>query len=122
MADSTVFIHLDSNKSKMEKILVSLAIKQLYISQIGYLEILSGASENSKVYVRKILNSFQLLEFDAKAAKVASKLAMQYRVGSKQHKDFLIASIAVANKIPLLTENTKGFTDKELQIIPYRIQ
>jgi len=67
------------------------------------------------------LSQFELLEFDAKAAKFASKLTMQYRVGSKQHKDFSIASIAVANKIPLLTENTKDFTYKELKVIPNSI-
>ncbi len=121
LADSTAIIHLESQKSKMLGIINSLDITDLYISRIGYLELLGGASENSKIHVRKVLNTFKLLEFDVKAVKVASTLSMRYRVGSKQSKDFLIASTAIANKLPLLTENTKDFNYKELKVIPYKI-
>jgi len=46
---------------------------------------------------------------------------MRYRVGKKQSKDFLIAATAIANKLPLLIENTKDFDYKELKLMTYRI-
>jgi len=41
---------------------------------------------------------------------------MKYRVGNQNSKDFLIACIAIANKLPLLTENNKGFNYIELNL------
>jgi predicted nucleic acid-binding protein len=76
---------------------------------------------HSKHSVRKFLQKYPVIEFDAKAAHTANKLAVQYRVGAKQSKDFLIAAIAIANKIPILTENTKDFDYKELGVVGYKI-
>jgi len=105
----------------MQRIMTDIGIKQMYISSISYLEILSGASENAKIDVKKFLQPLRQYDFDNKALQTAKKLAMRYRVGAKQSKDFLIASIAVANKIPLLTENDKDYLYQELDLITYRI-
>lgn len=121
IADSTVLFHLDNSQNKMKEIIKSNGITDLCITRFNYLETLSGASENAKIEVRKILNVYKVLEFDNKAYEVANKLAFKYRVGSKQKIDFLIASIAIANKLPLLTENNKDFSYKELKLLPYNI-
>ena len=121
LIDSTVILHLASQRDKMTRIIEDNGISKLLITRINYLEVLSGASEISKLKARKALQEFTVLEFDANAAAVGNTLAMKYRVGSKHSKDFLIACIAIANKLPLLTENNKDFNYKQLKVLPYRI-
>ncbi len=100
VADSTVLFHLNYQYIKMRRIIDEKGVKQLYITRINYLELLAGTSENGKAVARKFLQPFPVLEFDKKAAAIASGMAMRYRVGAKHSKDFLIASIAISNKIP----------------------
>ena len=121
IADSTVVFHLAYHELAMRRIIKEYGIKELYITRISYLELLAGSSENAKISARKALNRFPLLEFDKKAAETGSTLAMKYRVGAKNSKDFLIACIAIAHKIPLLTENNKDFNYAELKVLTYRI-
>jgi len=122
VVDSTVVFHLNQQQTKMSLIINRYDINELLITRINYLEILSGASENAKILVRKALKEFPLLEFDKKAVDVANTLAMRYRVSKKNSRAFLIASIAIANKLPLLTENVKDFNYTELNLLPYNIQ
>jgi len=121
IADSTVIFHLRYHQAKMRQIMMALDITELLITRISYLELLSGASENAKLDTRKTLSPFTVLEFDKKAADIGNTLAMKYRVGAKSSKDFLIACIAIANKLPLLTENDKDFPYRRLRLLPYRI-
>ncbi len=119
--DSTVLLHLTTQNNKMMGIIDGKGITKYHITRINYIELLSGASINAKASTRKFLQQFSIIEFDAKAVQLANNLAMRYRVGKKQSKDFLIAAIAIANKLPLLTENTKDFDYKELKLMTYRI-
>jgi len=121
IADSTVMLHFVYHRAKMNSIIDEYGITELLLTRISYLEILAGASENAKLNTRKILKPYPVLEFDKKAADVGNTLAMKYRVGAKSSKDFLIACIAIANKLPLLTENDKDFGYKQLKVLPYRI-
>lgn len=122
IADTTVLFHLNYHNSKMKVVFNEIWITQILITRINYLELLSGASENEKQRTRKFLQPYPVLEFDAKTTTVANNLAMKYRVSNRQSKDFLIASIAIANKLPLLTENTKDFAAcKGLKLLPYKI-
>lgn len=122
IADTTVLFHLNYHNSKMEVVFNEIWITQILITRINYLELLSGASENEKQRTRKFLQPYPVLEFDAKTTTEANNLAMKYRVSNRQSKDFLIASIAIANKLPLLTENTKDFAAcKGLKLLPYKI-
>lgn len=101
--------------------MLHLGVKHIIVSNISYLEILSGASQNVKIATRKFLHPFLIVNFDHSANRVAETLSMRYRVGKTQSKDFMIASVAIANKLPLLTENVVDFKYKELNLIPYRI-
>lgn len=119
--DTTVLIHMSTHQNRMRAIVRDNGITELYITRINYLELLSGASMHSKTATRKVLQQYPVIEFDAKAAQVANKLAMLYMVGAQQSKDFLIAAIAIANRIPLLTENSKDFGYTELSRVSYKI-
>ncbi len=121
LIDSTVLFHLNYHKAKMLGIIDKLGITSYFISRISYIEILAGASENTKADTRKFLQQFNIMEFDAGAVKIASMLAMKYRVGKTNSKDFLIAATCIANKLPILTENGKDFGYKELKLINYKI-
>ena len=85
------------------------------------MEVLAGAAENLKFDIRKALSQFKIIEFDDAAVKVAKSLAFKYRVSKNKKFDFLIAAIAIANKMPLLTENDKDFQFKEIKLLPYKI-
>jgi len=84
-------------------------ITKYHITRINYLELSSGACAYAKASTRNFLQQFSIIEFDAKAAPIANKIARRYRLGKKQSNDFLISAIAIANKLPLLTENSKDF-------------
>jgi predicted nucleic acid-binding protein len=121
VVDSTVLFHFNYQNAKMLNIVREKGITDMFITRINYIELLSGASENAKLYARKCLQPFKILEFDKAAALIASSLSMKYRVSAKHSKDFLIAAICIANNIPLLTENDKDYGYKEMQLLPYRI-
>lgn len=119
--DSTVLIHMSTQYNRMVSIMDAKGITEYCITRVNHIELLAGASVDSKPSVRKFLQKYPVLEFDAKAVQLANNLAMRYRVGKKQSKDFLIAATAIANKLPLLIENTKDFDYKELKLMTYRI-
>lgn len=119
--DSTAIFHLYYHYNKMNDILKEKRIKEIAITRINYLEILAGTAENAKLEVKKYLQQYPIIEFNSQAVEVANKLAKKYRVGSKQQRDFLIASITIANKLPLLTENNRDFVFTEIKLLPYNI-
>ncbi|MDR0792879.1 MAG: type II toxin-antitoxin system VapC family toxin [Chitinophagaceae bacterium] len=121
LLDSTAIIHLSKHSNKMRDVFACYNIHETSITRINYLEILAGSAENAKIEVRKFLHQFPILEFDKKSYDIANRLAFKYRIGNKQKVDFLIASIAIANKLPLLTENDKDFQFKEIKLLPYKI-
>ncbi|HNE93416.1 MAG TPA: type II toxin-antitoxin system VapC family toxin [Chitinophagaceae bacterium] len=120
--DSTAIFHLYYHYNKMNNVFKENGVTEMAITRINYLEILSGAAGNAKLEVKKYLQQYPVIELNTAAASVANNLAIKYQVGSKQKLDFLIASIAIANKVPLLTENSKDFTAcKGLKLLPYKI-
>jgi len=120
--DSTAIIHTNTHYKKMSEIVTANSIKKGVITRINYLEILAGAPENSKLDIKKYLQQFTIIELDVKAIQVANKLATQIRISKKNQRDFLIAAIAIANKLPILTENNKDFVYPNLKVLGYRIK
>ena len=120
--DSTVLIHFNNHYNTMQMIIKNNNISKGFITRINYIEILAGASENAKLETKKYLQKYSILEFDNKATQIANKLATQVRVSKKNQRDFLIAAIAIANKLSLLTENTKDFIYPNLKVVGYKIK
>jgi predicted nucleic acid-binding protein len=121
VGDTTVFIHLLDQYGKMTAILKKLGVKKMYITRIGYIELLAGAKKSRKVDTRKFLSDYPILEFNEKAASITALLSMKYQVSSKNSKDFLIAATCISHNLSLLTENNKDFNYKELKLQQYRI-
>ena len=117
--DSTAIIHHYKNFGKLNNLLNQHNVSSFCTTKINYLEILAGAENNAKVEIRKMLNLFELLHFESKAIAVADKLAMQNVVNKKNRKDFLIAAIAIANNLPLVTQNDLDFHFPKLKVLTY---
>jgi len=62
--DSTVIFHLYYRRTIMSEIITQWDVTELLITRINYLELLAGASENAKIFMRKTLREFPVLEFD----------------------------------------------------------
>lgn len=120
--DSTALIHFDSHLTKMKEIYKENGIKYFCTTRINYLELLARVPLHRKNDVRKSLNNLQILEFDKLAQEKANKLAMQHQVSKENQSDFMIAAIAIANKLPILTENNKDFNFTDLKVIAYRLR
>jgi predicted nucleic acid-binding protein len=105
----------------MERCFADKDITAVITTRINYSEILNGAAENQKLQARKFLKQFALLEFDNNSALTATKLAFKYRVNARNQRDFLVASVAITYKLPLLTENEKDFNYSEIKLLPYRL-
>ncbi len=120
--DSTAIIHWDSHFDTMSSIVKQVNATDIYTTRINYLELLAGASLHSKVEIRKHLNKFKILEFTNECQEKANTLAMKHQVTKSNRKDFLMAAIAIANNLPLLTENDKHFKFSGLKVIPYRLK
>jgi predicted nucleic acid-binding protein len=117
--DSTAIIHSNTHFSKIESLLRDNGISSVCITRINYLEILAGAERNAKIEIRKFLNQFAILNLTDKVFTIADKLAMQYVVNKRNRKDFLIAAIAIANNLPLVTQNDKDYHFDGLQVLSY---
>jgi tRNA(fMet)-specific endonuclease VapC len=74
---------------------------------------LSRDSEGERVEVERLLSGVQILEFDAVAATQFAVLkAEKIRIGRHVGDlDLVIAAIAMANSVPLLTGNAQHFAE-----------
>jgi predicted nucleic acid-binding protein len=119
--DTTVVKHLNSTRLKtyMRDFLSKQKVEKFYITRISYFEIL--ASTKYKKEAKEIPSNFNILEFDSKALKKAIELSNNYIVHSNNHKDMMIVSIGMANKMPIVTENVTDFKYSGVQIIGYNM-
>ncbi|MBX3164515.1 MAG: type II toxin-antitoxin system VapC family toxin [Bacteroidetes bacterium] len=122
ISDSTAIIHFENHRNKMLKVFKEIGATEFYTTRINYIEILAGATKPAKQRVRKRLHNFTVLEFSEKAIIAANSMAMKYTTDKKHRKDFLIAAIAISNKLPLISANISEFNNiKELNFKPYTI-
>ena len=123
--DSDILIYfLKGNQDIVEKI-ISLPKDDLYITIINYTELLYGIYNSNKITQNKekilpFLEKFKVLQFDKNSseifAKIKAKLKKQGNIIADM--DLMIASIAIANKAILFTNNIKHFKRiKELKLL-----
>jgi predicted nucleic acid-binding protein len=114
--DSDILIYfLKGEKEVIEKVL-SLQNDELYITIINYTELLYGIYNSNKITQNKekilpFLDNFKILQFDKNSSKIFAKLkAILKKQGNIiADMDLMIASISIANKATLFTNNLKHF-------------
>ena len=113
IADTDVLIDfLASVQPATDQIAEYIAADQLQTTAVSCFELLSGAGENKRGHaVRKLLESLGVLPLDRAAAEQAADVRRRLeRTGQKIGMgDSLIAGIALAHDVPLLTRNRSHF-------------
>jgi tRNA(fMet)-specific endonuclease VapC len=113
LLDTSILIDYFRKPNKKKTILVELINKgyTFSISTITKFEIYTGATENQLEFWNTLFKNFKIFSFDEKSADIASKLNTELKKKRKQIDiaDLFIASIAIAQKIPIATSNKKHF-------------
>jgi len=113
LLDTSILIDYFRKPNKEKTILVELINKgyTFSISTITKFEIYTGATENQLEFWNTLFKNFKIFSFDEKSADIASKLNTELKKKRKQIDiaDLFIASIAIAQKIPIATSNKKHF-------------
>ena len=113
VADTDVLIDfLASVQPATDQVAEYIAADQLQTTAVSCFELLSGAGENKRGHaVRQLLESLGVLPLDRAAAEHAADVRRKLeRTGRKIGMgDSLIAGIALAHDVPLLTRNKSHF-------------
>jgi predicted nucleic acid-binding protein len=114
--DSDILIYFLKGKKDVVNEVMKIPQDELYITRINYTELLYGAYNSQKIEknLEKIvpfLKSFSILEFDENASQIFAKQKAKLKQSGNiiADMDLMIASISIANKQPLYTNNIKHF-------------
>ncbi len=114
--DSDVLINFLRNEPSALRAIESLNEnnEKLITTSINSFELLKGVSRFSKVkqeQVRSFLTNFVVLDFDFKSSEKAAEIFNFLKEAGNplDIADIMIASIAITNNQPLLTQNKKHF-------------
>ena len=116
LLDSDILIYFLKGKLEIVEQFVKHPPDDLLTSRINYTELLYGAYNSTRIErnlqtILEFLENFEILEFDKRAAKIfaAEKARLKKRGTIVADMDLMIASIAIANDIALVTNNIKHF-------------
>ena len=116
LLDSDILIYFLKGKAQTVSQFAKYAANDLAISRINYTEVLYGAYNSAKTdknlkVVVPFLENFEVFEFDRYAAEIfAKEKARLKRQGAMlADMDLMIASIAIANNLTLVSNNIKHF-------------
>jgi predicted nucleic acid-binding protein len=122
LADSCViFDHLNGRNGRIQ--ILSGLIKQghmLACCAVNVTEVYAGLRAGEEKMTELFLNSLEYLPVTPKIARQAGFLRRDWR--EKGHTlsfaNVTIASVAIENGVPVLTDNVKHFPMEELEILP----
>ncbi len=123
--DSDILIYFLKGKKDVVEKIISLPKEDLYITIINYTELLYGIYNSNKIMQNRekilpFLDSFKILHFDKNSSEIFAKLKLKLKKQGNiiADMDLMIASITIANKAILFTNNIKHFERiKELDIL-----
>ncbi len=108
---------LNSSSSPVTKKVLSIPSQEIYICTVVYSELYYGAYKSTNVnrnltHLEDLFSEFADLPLDRQAAKLAGQIrarldALGTPIGAN---DLLIAAIALANDLTLVTHNTREFS------------
>lgn len=121
---NTCIKYLNGRSAEIKKKLESVNPQNIFLCSVVKAELFYGAvkSQKSRENLTKItnfMNQFDSLPFDDQAAQIYGRIKCYLEKAGKLigPNDLLIASIAIANNIVLVTNNTREFKRiKEIQI------
>ena len=125
--DSDILINFLRNKREAITIIQELkkTKQQLVTTSINSFELFKGIEDFSKLNESKIigfLNNFAILDFNLESSKKAAEIFNSLKSQGQiiDFADVMIASIAIVNNQPFLTQNKKHFENiKELSSYDY---
>jgi tRNA(fMet)-specific endonuclease VapC len=108
---------LNSSESPVTQRLLTVPQKNIFLCAVVYSELCYGAFKSSRVtenlkHLDGLFDEFEVLPFNKAAAKVsgqvrANLISVGTPIGSN---DLLIASVALANELTLVTHNIREFS------------
>jgi len=114
--DSDIIIYFLKGKQDVVEKVLSIPNDKLYTTRINYSELLYGAYNSLKVEqnlktIKQFLQELEILEYDEKSANIFVQLKAKLKASSNliADMDLMIASIVIANKQTLYTNNLKHF-------------
>jgi len=116
LLDSDILIYfLKGNRQVVEHV-AKHDPEDLLTSRINYTELLYGAYNSARVennlrIILPFLENFEILEFDKSASEIFAKEKARLKKSGTliADMDLMIASIAIANDVALVTNNSKHF-------------
>jgi len=116
LLDSDILIYFLKGHTQVVKKLAGHDPEDLLISRINYTELLYGAYNSARVennlqIILPFLENFEILEFDKSASEIFAKEKARLKKGGIMiaDMDLMIASIAMANDVALVTNNFRHF-------------
>jgi tRNA(fMet)-specific endonuclease VapC len=111
LCDTNVLIRLFREDVTVKKDLDLIGVNNLAVSVITQAELLAGANKLNYSKTLAILGIFELVHLDTEASLIFSKLINSKKIfnSGKHIPDLLIAATALANGLPLFTDNKKHF-------------
>jgi len=127
LLDTNTLIYLFKNQGNVAQNLEAIPAHSLYISSITLFELYTGIAkskspEKRTLQLQHLLAQITLLNFDEKSAEIAANIRADLEIKGTPigTLDILIASVALANDLTVVTHNTKEFSRvKNLQIIDW---
>jgi predicted nucleic acid-binding protein len=122
--DSDILIYFLKGRKEIVDEVLSISTDELYITRINYTELYYGAYNSSRVNqnlekIEPFLKNFKILEFDENSSHIFAKLKARLKKEGNiiADMDLMIASITIANKQELFTNNVRHFERvKELKV------
>lgn len=131
LLDTDIIVYwLNNAYPGIQKKIENVAAAQIFISSITVAELFFGAYNSSKVsenikLLEELTSEIKILPFDQKCGKIFGKIKAQLKKTGEMinDSDLFIASIAIKNRLCLITNNERHFRRvKELYIENWVIQ
>lgn len=122
--DSDILIYFLKGQQEIVDKLSAHPIENIFTTRINVTELLYGAFNSAKVAqnmakISAFLANFHILEFDEKASMTFAQEKARLKKNGEliADMDLMIASIAIANKFSLVTNNHKHFGRIEVLLV-----
>src|ERR1700690_2608145 len=118
---SVIFDHLNGRFGRTE--FLDQLIDQGHVlacCPVNITEVYAGLRAGEETKTKAFIDSLECLPINPAIAEQAGLLRRDWRAKGQtlSYTDVTIAAVALANQVPLLTDNTKHFPMPELQLVP----